>query len=248
MTTKFTKFLPLIISAFLVCGLSGCSTENAPGDAPELFAQSQESGSSTDTSVDGGLSTGDTSSGSSTSSTSSVSSTSGNSSSPTESTSQDVPQSTSSTEEIEPIDVKISDQSFSLPCRLGDIANISVDRSVLTFGSFNRNDGKRSSKGDFFYDDIPAGQIYLEGDCTAKENIDGARVIGLVTGDSQVPVTYMGVTFGSGREDIVNALGDPIEEDNTYMYYYIEPKGSVTFTLDSEKRYRVLRSLRICAE
>lgn len=223
MTTKFTKIFPLIISGSLLCGISGCSTENGANTAPELFVQSRDSEQSMSTDTTSDTTSSDTSTDSSTTSSTATDST-------TESTSDTI------TDDILPIDVEISGQPFSLPCRFDDIEKISIDSGILSFGAFNRDDGKRSSKADFFYDDIPAGQIYLEGDCTVKENIGDARVIGLVTGDSRVPVTYMGVTFGSGREDVANALGSPVEEDDTYMYYYIDPKGSVTFTLNDEKK------------
>ena len=61
-------------------------------------------------------------------------------------------------------------------------------------------------------------------------------VIGIIAGDSRVPISYKGFTFNSSKTDIIRELGDPAEEKDGYIYYHIEPEGSVTFSLNSEDK------------
>lgn len=142
--------------------------------------------------------------------------------------------SASSPEDWEPavVNVEMDDQRILLPCKLGEIKNIAVDRG-LTFSVKERDNGEYMTTAEFTYNGA-AGTIYLDGDCSAIADLSDVVVIGIIA--ENVPVSYKGLTLGSSKEEIVRELGDPVEEKDGYIYYHIEPEGSVTFSLNSEDK------------
>ncbi|MBD5129433.1 MAG: hypothetical protein HDT43_05865, partial [Ruminococcaceae bacterium] len=131
------------------------------------------------------------------------------------------------------VDVVMDDQRILLPCKLSEIKNIAVDLG-LTFSVKERDNGGYMTTAEFLYNGEKAGTIYLDGDCSAAENLSDAVVIGIIA--ENVPVSYKGLTLGSSKEEVIRELGDPEEEGGGYIYYRIEPEGSVTFSLDTENK------------
>lgn len=88
----------------------------------------------------------------------------------------------------------------------------------------------------YYYNDKRAGQIYLEGDCTGKNDLGEENVIGLTVADSSVPTAYMGLTFGSDKKAVTDMLGEHDFGKDYVLTYYIEPEGSVIFFFDDESK------------
>ena len=204
---KFSKTFSVLLAAVMICGLTGCGGSGKTG-AP-LNAQESELFVSPPPS--------------SSSDTGQHGSGQHDSSQPVESTVS------------EPIDFEMDGQTFSLPCKVGDLKNITIDRG-FPFSVKKRDNGTYMSTSQFDYDGTHAGTIYLDGDCSGIADLSEVTVIGIVAGDSRVPVSYLGLTFDSTKDDIIRVLGDPVETDGAYLYYLIEPEGSVTFSMDSENK------------
>lgn len=130
-------------------------------------------------------------------------------------------------------DIEMDGQHISLPCKVKEINNITVDRQY-SFSAFVLENGREISSAFFYYNGKRAGQIYLEGDCTKSNELDEENVIGLSL--DSVPMSYMGLTNDSGRSDIVGILGEPDRGENTTLVYYIEPEGSVSFDLNPKDK------------
>ena len=219
---KYTKLLSALLTAAMLCSLAGCRENNdSPFESYDISQNSSENSESSGAAHEGlnnELFT--TTSSAATSSTLSSSSVS-------------VQQNEST--QLEQIDVKMDEQLISLPCKVKDIKNITIDRG-RNFSVKQRDNGTYMTSSLFDYNDATAGTIYLEGDCTGIADLSEVTVIGITAGDSRVPVSYMGLTFDSAKADIIRTLGDPIEEKDDYIYYHIEPEGSVTFSLNSEDK------------
>lgn len=128
-------------------------------------------------------------------------------------------------------EIELNGQSICLPCKVKDINGIKID-TEYSFGSYQRDDGKYMSFAFYYYNDIRAGQIYLEGDCTGKTDLAEEKVIGLSLKTDSIPMSYMGLTSDSNMSDIVGIFGEPDLGGDTCFTYYIEPEGSVLIDLN----------------
>lgn len=135
------------------------------------------------------------------------------------------------------IDVKMDGELITLPCKVKDFPNIALEIG-FNFTVKKRDNGTYMSSTKFIYDDMDAGSIYLDGDCGKSADLGEETVIGVDVGDSSIPISYMGLSFNSTKDDIIRTLGEPFETGSgeDYLYYQIEPEGSVTFTFNDENK------------
>ena len=241
---RFTKHFSALLLMIILCGLTACKENREPfSDSSDASQSSTESSVSTQSSTGSSQSSTD----SKQSSTNSAQSSSGGSGAAhgvseselfTSSLPPDEPPISSQQNEVtrtEPIDVKLNDQLVTLPCKVKDIKNVTIEVG-RNFSVKQRDNGSYMSSSLFDYDGTNAGTIYLDGDCSNISDLGEVTVIGIAAGDSRVPVSYMGLTFGASKDDIIRTLGAPADENDDYIYYYIEPEGSVTFSLNSENK------------
>lgn len=223
---KNIKPLSALLAAAMLCGLAGCARDEGTSSEPESSEASQSV--STVVSQDNSESNSQNTSQNTSQSTSSsvpgnISDNSAASSQPSESTQYEID------------NIEMDEQPISLPCKVKDIKNITIERGRF-FSVKQRDNGEYMSSSYFDYNGVRAGQIYLEGKCSQKPDLSEEKVIGLVAGNSSVPVSYMGLTYNSDKTEIIRVLGEPEKDDDQYMYYLIEPEGSVTFSLNSENK------------
>lgn len=228
---KYTKLLSALLTAAMLCSLTGCRENN---DSPfESSDVSQSSSENSEKSESSGAAHEGLNNELFTTTTSSTTTTTTTSSSTLNNSSVSVQHNEST--QLEQIDVKMDEQLISLPCKVKDIKNITIDHG-RNFSVKQRDNGTYMSSSLFEYNDATAGTIYLEGDCSGIADLSEVTVIGITVGDIRIPVSYMGLTLDSAKADIIRTLGDPVEEKDDYIYYYIEPEGSVTFSLNSEDK------------
>ncbi len=229
-------YVSAALAAAMLLGLSGCSERPQSsgagnGDESELFVNTSQKKTDEQSSVK-------SSDHSETKEPTEHSMTGSESSEPTENssdlTSGSVNNSLNNSAEI---DVKMDGELITLPCKVKDFPKIALEVG-FNFTVKKRDNGTYMSSTRFVYDDKNAGSIYLDGDCGKSADLGEETVIGVDVGDSSIPISYMGLSFNSTKDDIIRTLGEPLETGygQDYMYYQIEPEGSVTFTFNDENK------------
>ncbi len=139
-------------------------------------------------------------------------------------------------------EIVMDGQLIALPCKVKDIAGITIDREysfVVVPASENVD---TYSMAYFYYNDLRAGLIRLAGDCSERSDLGDETVVGIDLFD-EIPGACLGLTFQSKREDIIDMLGDPDSGGNTVMIYYIggNPADHIDFDLNSNGKIRAVR-------
>lgn len=208
------RIIALIAGAALLCGIAGCENTEGNVSAPESSTNSENSTSNVEQS-------------STAEPDSSTEDSTNNSSEPEE----------SNTIQSVKAEIEMDGQLISLPCKVKDIKNITIDQEY-SFAVVSQDDGSYMSSAYFFYNNIRAGGIFLEGDCSEISDLSEENVIGFTLNEDIVPMSYLGLTYNSNRDDIIAMFGEPDAGQNTYMCYYFGEKGSVSFSLNSSNRIR----------
>lgn len=231
------RYVTVALAAAMLLALSGCSERSQSsgagqfGDESELFINNSQKQSDEQSTVK-------SSDNSDTKEPIEHSTTGSESSEPTDNSSDlssgSVNNSVNNSAEI---DVKMDNELITLPCKVKDFPNIALEVG-FNFTVKKRDNGTYMSSTRFIYDDINAGSIYLDGDCGKSTDLSEETVIGVDVGDSGIPISYMGLSFNSTKDDIIRTLGEPLETGygEDYLYYQIEPEGSVTFTFNDENK------------
>lgn len=210
------KIIALLAGAALLCGITGCENTEGNISAPESSTNSDTSSVEESSTAEPDSSTENSTD---------------NSSEPSENMIQSVKP-----------EIEIDGQLISLPCKVKDIENITIDQEY-SFAAMSLDDGSYMSGGFYSYNDVRrVGGIYLEGDCTEISDLSEETVIGInVEPDDyfgSVSFSYLGLTRDSDKDDIIAMFGEPDAGLNTYMCYYLGEKGSVSFSLNSSNRIR----------
>lgn len=118
-------------------------------------------------------------------------------------------------------EIEMDGQLITLPCKVKDIKGITIDREY-SFGVVpaSENVGVRSTAF-FYYYGVRAGGIILEGDCSEKTVLDEETVVGLYLYD-RIPISYLGLTVESDRDDIIKVLGKPDKASDAALRYDID--------------------------
>lgn len=227
------RYVIAALAAAMLLGLSGCSERSQSsgagqfGDESELFVNTSQKKTDEQSTV--------RSSDHSESKEPTEHSTTGSESSEQTENSSDL--SSGSLNNSAEIDVKMDGELITLPCKVKDFPNIALEVG-FNFTVKKRDNGTYMSSTKFIYDEMDAGSIYLDGDCGKSADLSEETVIGVDVGDSRIPISYMGLSFNSTKDDIIRTLGEPFETGSgeDYLYYQIEPEGSVTFTFNNENK------------
>ena len=209
------KAAALLTAIVLLCGLAGCSKKETGSSAPDSVSSPKQS--------------------------SEISSDNGVSSVPQITVESSVvsTESAGSSDIQSPVKVKpeieMDGQLISLPCKVKDIKGITIDREysfVVVPASENVDE---YSTAFFYYNEIRAGGIRLEGDCSEKTDLGEETVTGIDL-NRDISFSYYGLTFDSNKEDIIDVLGEPNKNFDNYLSYYIDkdPANHVAFSLDSK--------------
>ena len=205
------KIIALLLGTAMLCAVTACD-------------KNEGSVSNTDSSNNSESTTGSTED--------SLSTPSAPDSSSEESTGSTSEPSESNTIQSVKAEIEVDGQLISLPCKVKDINNIKIDQEY-SFVVAAQDDGSYVSSAILYYNNIRVGGIFLEGDCSGVSDLSEEKVIGLIINDKSVPISYMGLTYNSDKDDVIAKLGEPDSGENSYMCYYYGEKGSVSFFLDS---------------
>ena len=123
----------------------------------------------------------------------------------------------------------------SIPFKLKNLKNITIDEEIC----YETDDGCLFSQ--LWYGDNRIGTVMLENCSVDEKHKEDKNVVYLkISPDSMFDdfeFEYMGLTFSSTREDIINTLGESnVENQLTYM---IDDKTKISFKLSDNIVYRV---------
>ncbi len=123
----------------------------------------------------------------------------------------------------------------SLPFKLKDLKNVTIDEEIC----YETDEGCLFSQ--LWHGDNRIGTVMLENCSVDEKHKEDKNVVYLkISPDSMFDdfeFEYMGLTFSSTREDIINALGESDEENQ--LTYLIDDKTKISFKLSDNTIYRV---------
>lgn len=131
---------------------------------------------------------------------------------------------------------------ITLPCKVEEIDGITIDREYSFVVVSATENVDEYSTAYFYYNGERAGLIRLDGDCSEKADLGKETVVGIDFYDN-IPVSCLGLTFQSKREDIIDKLGNPDNASGTLLGYYIDgkPADHIDFDLDSNGKMIAVR-------
>ena len=215
---KSKRAIALLITATLLCGFSGCdsnetgsiSSDSAVSELRSTpVAESKDSQSSEANSVNTG--------------------------------SSDAQNGQNDTHLIRS-EIIMDGQLIVLPCKVKDIAGITIDRKYSFVIVPASEDVDTYSTAYFYYNNLRAGLIRLAGDCSERSDLGEETVVGVDLFDD-IPGSCLGLTFQSKREDVIDMLGDPDSDGGTIMTYYINGNQAdhIDFDLNSTGKIKAMR-------
>lgn len=199
------KVIAILAAGALLCGLAGCDKKDTGSSAPNSVQSVPQS--VPESKPEAAQSSG-------TSSDNSVSS---------------APQ---RTVEIKP-EITMDGQLISLPCKVNDIAGITLDTEDPLAVTPSTADAVEYSQVTFYLNDA-RGTIRLAGDCSEKTDLGEETVIGIELREG-IPFSYLDVTSDSTMDEVIAALGEPdrsSDQNKSYfLRYYIDgdPTNYVDF-------------------
>lgn len=131
-------------------------------------------------------------------------------------------------------EITLDGQLITLPCNVKDVDGITIDREysfVVVPASENVDE---YSTAYFYYNNVRAGQVLLDGNCSDMSDLGDATLIGIRLNDDRIPMSYMGLTYNSNRDNIISVLGNPGRSGDIAMNYDLGTDGSVLIGLGSK--------------
>lgn len=204
------KFFCVVLAVALACGLCGCEEK----DAAQTSLRESIPGSGSDNSQ---------------STPSSVHESSVDS------------EAVSETVSLPKCEIELAGKTISLPCKVKDLPEEITLDTEHPLVSHTLENGTVYDEYFIKYNDMRLdglSMIYLEGDCSGLSDISEESVIGLNIDNSEIPMSYMGLTIGSDESEVKEKLGEYDKNVEIGSYYYIGSEGSVIFMYDSERKIR----------
>ena len=123
----------------------------------------------------------------------------------------------------------------SIPFKLKDLKNVTIDEEIC----YETDDGCLFSQ--LWHGENRIGTVMLENCSVDEKHKEDKNVVYLkISPDSMFDdfeFEYMGLTFSSTREDIINTLGESDSENQ--LIYMIDDKTKISFKLSDNTIYRV---------
>lgn len=212
----------LLAAAVLLCGLTGCSKSETDSSAPDSAASVPQSTSVTETKDSQSSEVNSDNSGSS-----------------------DAQNEQNATPLIKPEikpEIVMDGQLITIPCKVKDIEGIMIDREYSFAVVPASENVEEYSTSYFYYNGIRAGGIRLAGDCSKKADLSEETVVGIDLFD-EIPISCLGLTLQSNREDIIGILGNPDINSDYLLIYYIDgdPANHIDFSLKSNGKIDAVR-------
>lgn len=213
---RYIKPVSLLLAAILLCGMTGCSKNEVHISEPESSLSGLQSIPNESSALDDASSEEINSSASSAEFNSDV-------------------LSEQNRGKINP-EIMMDGHLITLPCNVEDIQGITIDREYSFAVVPAENGIDEYSTAFFYYNNVRAGLVFLEGDCSEMSDLGNAKLIGIRLNDDRVPMSYSGLTYDSGKDDIIRTLGNPDRSGDIAMNYNLGVKGSVLIGLGTEDK------------
>lgn len=129
----------------------------------------------------------------------------------------------------------LMNSKVTIPFKLKDLKYITIDEETC----FETDEGDLFCS--FWYDDYRIGTMRLENCSVDEKNKEDKNLVYLKISPDFIfddfEFEYMGLTFNSTKEDIINTLGEPdVENQLTYM---LDDKTKINFKISDNTIYRV---------